>query len=197
MDSNEEIKGGMIVLEDITQRKRMENAITEEKEMLSITLRSIGNGVITTNSEGEVILLNHVAEQITEWSQKDASGKKLEEVLIWDNEANTNINDIQTGRALQQGKILVMDDDEVIREIAGSILAYLGYEVSFASDGKEAIDLYKEAFENNEKYDVVIMDLTVPGGMGAEDTIKQLKNIDPDIKAIVASVYSNAQIDSL
>ncbi len=506
-DSNNEVLGGMIVLEDISGRKKMENAITEEKEMLSITLRSIGDGVITTDSEGNILLFNRVAENITEWSQKDAEGKKLEEVLIWDSEANSNINDIQTGRDLQQGKIvgtkeeikirsktdkqkvisasgsfikdndnnivgnvivfnditekqklrqelvkvqklesletlaggiahdfnniltgiignlslskmyvdtddkihkrlteaeiecfkaadltkqlinfaegvspnkkissiselvkesvkflltgskvkctfecseniwlvevdqkqfiqsiydivlnslqampdggtintsvqnvtikqnvnnvtvdgeyvriiiedngtgiseehlakiydpyfttkenhaglglsntyttikshkgfikidssvdkgtkvsiylpasrdviplldeevaqtvigkqedndqhgkiLVMDDDEVIREIAGSILCYLGYEVSFASDGKEAIDLYRDAYEGNQKYDVVIMDLTVPGGMGAEDTIKQLQNIDPEVKAIVTSGYSNAQIVS-
>jgi PAS domain S-box-containing protein len=96
----------------------------------------------------------------------------------------------------QRGKILVMDDDEVIREIAGAILSYIGYDVAFASDGKEAIDQYIKAKENGEKYDVVIMDLTIPGGMGAEDTIKKLIDIDPEIKAIVSSGYSNAPIIS-
>ena len=94
----------------------------------------------------------------------------------------------------QRGKILVMDD--VIREIAGAILSYIGYDVAFASDGKEAIDLYMRAKENGEKYDVVIMDLTIPGGMGAEDAIKKLIDNDPEIKAIVSSGYSNAPIIS-
>lgn len=96
----------------------------------------------------------------------------------------------------QRGKILVMDDDDVIREIAGAILSYIGYDVAFASDGKEAIDLYMRAKEHGEKYDVVIMDLTIPGGMGAEDAIKKLIEIDPEIKAIVSSGYSNAPIIS-
>jgi len=89
----------------------------------------------------------------------------------------------------QRGKILVMDDDDVIREIAGAILSYIGYDVAFASDGKEAIDLYMRAKEHGEKYDVVIMDLTIPGGMGAEDAIKKLIEIDPEIKAIVFKVW--------
>ena len=95
---------------------------------------------------------------------------------------------------VQNGRILVMDDDEVIREIAGSILTYLGYEVSFASDGEEVLEMYKDAYDRGEGYNLVILYLTIPGGMGAEDAIKKLKEIDPDIKAIVTSGYTNAPV---
>lgn len=88
------------------------------------------------------------------------------------------------------GKVLVMDDEEVIREVAGGMLDKLGYEVEFARDGKEAIKKYKKSMEKEEKFDLVIMDLTVSGGMGGKKAIKELLKIDPEIKAIVSSGYS-------
>jgi len=72
----------------------------------------------------------------------------------------------------------------------------LGYEVDFAKDGKEAIELYKKAKESSKPFDVVIMDLTIPGGMGGKETVKKLLEIDPDAKAIVSSGYSSDPIMS-
>lgn len=89
------------------------------------------------------------------------------------------------------GKILVMDDEETIRNVVGDILQYLGYTVDFARDGKEAVNLY-----SSQPYDAVILDLTIPGGMGGKETIKHLRAIDPAIKAIVSSGYSNDPIMS-
>ncbi|MFZ5797646.1 MAG: response regulator [Desulfobulbus sp.] len=89
------------------------------------------------------------------------------------------------------GRILVMDDEEHVRAIVGEMLTYLGYEVGFAQDGAEAIDLYARAKLNGSPYDVVIMDLTIPGGMGGRETVSKLREIDPDVKAIVSSGYSN------
>ena len=90
-----------------------------------------------------------------------------------------------------QGRILVMDDDECIRETTRNILLVLGYEVELTRDGAEAIDAYREAREDGRPFDAVIIDLTVPGGMGGKETIGKLIEIDPAVKAIVASGYSN------
>ncbi len=88
-------------------------------------------------------------------------------------------------------KVLLMDDEEVIRDVAGRMLDRLGYKVEFASSGEEVIDIYKQAFQSGDCFDIVIMDLTVPGGMGGKEAIEKLLKIDPDIKAIVSSGYFN------
>jgi PAS domain S-box-containing protein len=90
-----------------------------------------------------------------------------------------------------QGKILVMDDEASLRKTVGKMLENLGYEAELAKDGAEAIRMYKEAKESGNPYDAVILDLTIPGAMGGKDTIKQLREIDPEIKAIVSSGYSD------
>ncbi len=95
-----------------------------------------------------------------------------------------------------KGRILIMDDDELLREVAGDIIKQLGYKTEFAKDGNEAIDLYKNAMDSNKTFDVVIMDLTIPGGMGGKVAVKELLKIDPNAKAIVSSGYSNDPIMS-
>lgn len=89
------------------------------------------------------------------------------------------------------GRILVMDDDESIREVIGYMLEKIGCEAGFAKDGKEAIELYRKAAESGDHFDAVIIDLTIPGGMGGKETIQELLKIDPDVRAIVSSGYSN------
>jgi PAS domain S-box-containing protein len=89
------------------------------------------------------------------------------------------------------GKILVMDDEEIIRESMFEILSFAGYEVEFAKDGTEAIEAYVRAKADNKPFDMVIMDLTIPGGMGGKEAVERLREIDPEIKAIVSSGYSN------
>jgi CheY-like chemotaxis protein len=75
-------------------------------------------------------------------------------------------------------------------EVAGHILKRLGYkDVEFAVDGAEAIKMYKAAMESGNPFGVAILDLTVPGGMGGEVTIKNLIKIDPAVKATVSSGY--------
>ncbi|MBI5181982.1 MAG: PAS domain S-box protein [Nitrospirae bacterium] len=89
------------------------------------------------------------------------------------------------------GRILIMDDEEIIRAAAGSMLKRIGYEVDFAANGKEAIEIYKKAKESQKPFDAVIMDLTIPGGMGGEEAIRGLLAIDPKVKAVVSSGYHN------
>ncbi len=89
------------------------------------------------------------------------------------------------------GRALVMDDDAVVVRTAAALLEKLGYEVSRAADGREAIDRYSEAMRDGRGFAVVLMDLTVPGGMGGQQAIKRLRDLDPTVKAIVYSGYSN------
>lgn len=98
--------------------------------------------------------------------------------------------EVFTGR----GRVLVMDDEEIIREVAGELLSCMGCEVASANDGIEALEKYKKAFEAGEPFDAVIMDLTVPGGMGGKEAVKSLLEIDPGAKVIVSSGYSNDPI---
>jgi len=90
-----------------------------------------------------------------------------------------------------QGRILVMDDQAPLRKMAGRMLEKLGYESEFAKNGAEAIEMYKRAKESEKPYDVVILDLTVPGGMGGKKAINKLLEIDPEVRAIVSSGYSD------
>ena len=89
------------------------------------------------------------------------------------------------------GKILVMDDEAMILELTGNMLGHLGYAVDFAEEGHVAIKKYQAALEASVPYDAVILDLTIKGGMGGQETIRQLKKIDPAVKAIVSSGYSD------
>lgn len=84
-----------------------------------------------------------------------------------------------------------MDDEAIVRETLGKMLQRLGYTVSMAGDGLTAINLYQKAQHLNEPYDVVLMDLTIAGGMGGKETVKRLLGIDPAAKVIVSSGYSN------
>jgi len=94
------------------------------------------------------------------------------------------------------GKILMMDDDKFLKELAKEMLDMLGYESGFAENGAKAIEMYKKARESGKPYDAVILDLTIPGSMGGKDVIKILLEIDPEIKAIVFSGYSEDPVMS-
>jgi PAS domain S-box-containing protein len=91
-------------------------------------------------------------------------------------------------------KILVMDDDDAVRSVISRLLQGYGYKVHCTATGDETIAAYKSAFGNGEVFDVVIMDLTIPGGIGGKETVKLLREFDPDVKAIVSSGYSNDPI---
>jgi PAS domain S-box-containing protein len=88
------------------------------------------------------------------------------------------------------GRVLVMDDEEAVRQVAGKILAMLGYQVSFARDGREAVAVWEQAATAGTPFDAVIMDLTVPGGMGGLEAMRALLARDPTAKGIVSSGYS-------
>lgn len=92
------------------------------------------------------------------------------------------------------GRILLMDDDEMVQKSVAMMLKMVGYEVESAYDGSAALQLYQARLENNKPFDAVIMDLTIPGGMGGQEAIGKLHQIDPQARALVSSGYSNDPI---
>ena len=127
-------------------------------------------GIITVESQLEIGTTFHIYLPASE----KAIPEKEEDKLL-------------TGK----GKILVMDDDAPLREMLDKILDRLGYEPEFAKDGDEAIRMVREAKDAGKPFDAVILDLTIPGGIGGKEAIQKLLEIDPEIKAIVSSGYSD------
>jgi two-component system cell cycle sensor histidine kinase/response regulator CckA len=93
-----------------------------------------------------------------------------------------------------KGKILVMDDEDMVREVSGKMLARLGYEAEFARNGGEAIEMFVQAHASEQAFAGVILDLTIPGGIGGKETMARLLEVDPQVKAIVSSGYSDDPI---
>lgn len=92
------------------------------------------------------------------------------------------------------GRILLMDDDDIVREVGSETLNELGYEVVLAEHGQKAVDLYCEAARCGKPFAAVILDLTVPGGMGGKDTLAKIREFDESVRAIVSSGYSDDPI---
>jgi two-component system cell cycle sensor histidine kinase/response regulator CckA len=93
-----------------------------------------------------------------------------------------------------KGRILVMDDDAGVRKVAVKILTHLGYEAECAVDGTEALHRYRRTLESGRPFAAVIMDLTIPGGMGGKDALQALMELDPGVRAIVSSGYADDPI---
>lgn len=100
------------------------------------------------------------------------------------------------GISKYSGKVLVMDDDDEVRDALCNILSKLGFKIQQTKDGAQTIQEYQKALNNGNIYDLVILDLTVPGGMGGKETIIKLKEIDPNINALICSGYSNDPVMS-
>ncbi len=105
----------------------------------------------------------------------------------------------ETTREINVGvkaKVLLLDDEDIIRNVSGELLNLFGYRVVLANDGREAVTLYQQAKEMGDPFLAVIMDLTIPGGMGGLETMNILRRFDPEIKAIVSSGYANDPVIS-
>ena len=96
--------------------------------------------------------------------------------------------------AMGRGKILVMDDEDAVREVLGKMLQRLGYDPHFARDGGQAIEMFTRARDAGEGFDLAILDLTIRGGLGGEKVLQELLRIDPQVKAIVSSGYCDDPI---
>ena len=97
---------------------------------------------------------------------------------------------IETGA----GRILVMDDEPLVREVCSRMLEHLGYEVHAVDSGDAAVERYLEARDKDTPFDAIILDLTVPGGLGGREVLDILRERDPEVKAIASSGYSRAPV---
>ncbi|MDM8518123.1 PAS domain S-box protein, partial [Desulfobacterales bacterium HSG16] len=156
------------------------------------TTKQKGNGLglstvysIIQKHKGQITVCSEIEKGTVFYVYLPASLKELEK-----NE--DKLESIHQGH----GKILIMDDQEPILKMVGRMLNRMGYETIFASDGAQTIEIYLDAYQSGNPFDLVILDLTVPGGMGGAKTIPELLKIDPEVKAIVSSGYSNNPIMS-
>ena len=90
-----------------------------------------------------------------------------------------------------KGKVLLVDDEDIILDVSREVLQFLGYDAAFAKEGASAIELYAQEKEAGRPFDLVIIDLSIPEGMGGQETIEKLRSDDPQVKAIVSSGYAN------
>jgi two-component system, cell cycle sensor histidine kinase and response regulator CckA len=95
-----------------------------------------------------------------------------------------------------RGKLLIMDDEETVRSVLERMLNHFGFEVTKTTDGAEAIEILREAYKSGKRFDAVIMDLTIPGGMGGREAAALIREIDSEVKIIASSGYSNDPIMS-
>ncbi|MDD2364816.1 MAG: PAS domain-containing protein [Desulfuromonadaceae bacterium] len=157
------------------------------------TTKSAGNGLglasahsIITRHGGGIDVESKVGKGSTFTVYLPSTGKTLsgdEEPL------DGKRDDSHTG-----GTILVMDDEEVIRDVSAEMLEYLGYKVTKCSDGDEAVNMYLDSMKSGSPFFAVIMDLTIPGGMGGKEAAVKILAIDSDATLVVSSGYSNDPI---
>jgi signal transduction histidine kinase/CheY-like chemotaxis protein len=105
-------------------------------------------------------------------------------------EAETTFVRGQSART-RTADILFMDDEETIRRGMSEVLTRLGHRVALAADGEQAVQLYQQRLAGGRRYDIVILDLTVPGGVGGYEAMARLRRIDPGVRAIASSGYSD------
>lgn len=111
-------------------------------------------------------------------------------------ELNQNTDEIPEDKASEteksvNKKVLIMDDEFMIRKVASKMLDVLGFENKAVCDGEEAIEEYSRSIETGQPYDVIIMDLTIPGGMGGVEAVKHILKINEKAKVVVSSGYSS------
>jgi CheY-like chemotaxis protein len=92
------------------------------------------------------------------------------------------------------GRVLVMDDEAMIRDVLADLLPDLGYEAVFAAEGGEAVEKYRAALAQGRPFDAVLLDLTVPGGMGGLETLAKLRELAPAVRAIASTGYASGPV---
>jgi CheY-like chemotaxis protein len=100
---------------------------------------------------------------------------------------------MKAGERLAKGKILVMDDEELVRTVAGKMLEFLGYRSVLAKNGEEAVSLYQKHLAEGQPFDAAILDWLVPDGMDGFRTMEALLLIDPKAKGILSSGYAEQE----
>jgi CheY-like chemotaxis protein/anti-sigma regulatory factor (Ser/Thr protein kinase) len=154
------------------------------------TTKSNGNGLGLTSSFS--IIMRHEGHIAVE--SEPGAGTVFTVYLPSSDEMPRSREQSELNVYRGSGRILFMDDDESVNAIARKMLDHLGFDVDIAYEGETAIALYEQSLGGGVRYDLVILDLTIPGGMGGRKVIEKLIALDPGVRAIVSSGYSNDQI---
>ncbi len=211
--------GGNIVVSSENCDMRSEQVVLPEKRYIKITIADEGTGIpskfinkifdpyFTTKGRGDVkgsglglaicysIIQKHNGT-ITVQSEAGV-GTSFAIYLPASNHKVSQQDDSAKSvltQSKQQATILVMDDEDMIRDMVKRMLENVGYDIVLAAHGEEAIEQYNTCHAQGKDVDLVIMDLTIPGGMGGKEAIREILAINPDAKGIVASGYSNDPI---
>jgi len=169
------------------------------------TTKQKGNGLglattfsIIKKHDGHITVESEIGVGTTFRIYLPASHKEMREMSVPGEVKRASITPVDKTNEkkpnVSKGKVLLMDDEYVIRVALGKHLKYLNYEVEAVEEGPEAIGLYKRAMDSDKPFDAVIIDLTISGGMGGKEVIERLLKIDPEVVAIVMSGYANDQI---
>ena len=156
----------------------------------------------TTKSEGsglglaitQSIINKHKGELLVESSPGDGSTFTIYLPASEKIKSHGQTLIAESRESSSQAKILIMDDDEMVRTVVKTMLVALGHTIILAEGGDEAIELYTGAINSGNSFDLVIMDLTIPGGMGGKEAVKGILDANPKAKVIVSSGYSNDPI---
>ncbi len=147
-----------------------------------------GLGLSTVHS----IVKRHGGELSVESSP--GKGSTFSILLPASEETESKQVEVQEENPVRPLNILLMDDEEIIRDVALEIFRFLGHSITLTSDGEEALRVYKESMEKGPPFDLVLLDITIPGGMGGKETIARLLELDPEVKAAVTSGYAHDPI---
>ncbi len=203
-------EGGMMHVEMRNQRLgAMAVAQLAEGNYLCITISDTGDGIrpeylarifdpyFTTKKSGSGLGLATVYSIVRkhqghiEVESEIGRGTRFRFWLPASPEARPEAAEVAHAHTDHTGRVLFMDDEEPIRDMADALLRRLGLEVTCVADGAATVKAYAEAMIKGERYDLVIMDLTVPGGMGGKEAMVELLKVDPKVRGIVSSGYSS------
>ncbi|MDH3974235.1 MAG: PAS domain S-box protein [Deltaproteobacteria bacterium] len=187
----------------------------ERGNYIKITIKDRGTGILpenmdrifdpyfTTKGEGNglglatsyMVVKKHKGHIFAE--SKAGAGTAFYVYLPASSEKASRKSSVKEKNAYQgTGRVLLLEDEQIVANSIKSVVVRAGYDLQHVEDGKDAIKIYKKAREIGEHFDVVMMDLTIAGGMGGVETLKRLKKIDPLVKAIVCSGYSEGDVIS-
>ncbi len=206
--------GGVIVIRcrNINDIKTEKGFTLPEKKYVKITLTDTGKGIepsdlekifdpyFTTKDEGSGLglaishsIVSKHNGQITIDSEVDTGTAVT--IYLPAVPGATAQNDMEPDMKTDcSGIVMVMDDDEMVQRICADMIRHLGYDVILADDGEQAIEKYKELMNTDNPIDIVIMDLTIRGGMGGKEAARRILEFDKDAKLVVASGYSHDPI---
>lgn len=142
---------------------------------------------VITQHGGTIVVDSKLGQGTTFTVYLPATTASIEEPA--DEEPDVDLTPLDVGE--HEGRILVLDDEEMILSLVKQILTRFGYSVAVTTDGTDTLALYKEALMTNQPFDMVILDLTIPGGKGGKDVIQEIRTLNPDVHAIVSSGYYN------